>query len=30
MFEVDSVTRLFRITRHIGAVATGLIMTPVP
>lgn len=25
MFEADSVTRLFRITRHIGAVATGLI-----
>lgn len=25
MFEADSVTRLFRVTRHIGAVATGLI-----
>lgn len=25
MFEADSVTRIFRITRHIGAVASGLI-----
>ena len=25
MFEADSVTRLFRVTRNIGAVASGLI-----
>ena len=25
MFEADSVTHIFRVTRHIGAVATGLI-----